>query len=83
MTTILRAAHQMEHFIREITNLVQNVGSKKGIDAVLPTIKQWATEREYFRNMIALRATVSEILYGKNPSVTDQKIVFLYSYCEY
>ncbi len=76
LLTVVKAVPQMEHFIKEISNLVQSdLGPSKGLDGVLPALKKWANEREDCAGLLRLRKMICVALYGEDVEVSDHQIV--------
>eukprot|EP00826_Nyctotherus_ovalis_P061859 TRINITY_DN884_c0_g2_i5.p1 TRINITY_DN884_c0_g2~~TRINITY_DN884_c0_g2_i5.p1 ORF type:complete len:333 (-),score=78.57 TRINITY_DN884_c0_g2_i5:1042-1971(-) len=80
MIQLCRAIPQMELFIREVSNVVQSGSpSSKGLENVIPTLRQWASERGGLRKRQQFKQKVCEILYGEGTVVPDYELVQLSS----
>lgn len=76
MNQLLNVIPQMESFIREVSSVVQqSSNSFRGLESVVPILKQWANERLNLKNRQAFKLGVCQILYGREADVTDQQIV--------
>lgn len=76
MVQLCKAIPQMELFIREVSNVVQSGSpSFKGLENVIPTLRQWANERGGLRKRQQFKQKVCEILYGEETIMPDHELV--------